>query len=407
MSTSAGGDKSAGLKVPPIAKDVTLHKVSTPLSLDRALQSAIFDSLKNYFAGRKRMVKGGDLFGVPVDEALSRVIHSGGSVNGAATDTEIGAHLASDNTTGSSASSQKRRKIGIAWFRVGDVTFEVPDSQDPDEIHAAASAAANWGGVAMIDVSRTRMGTASSEMCKIPSTSSNPWEYYLGAKQLPRMHHDPRSPAAATAATTGGLASMRDLTAKPTVHAPALQRRISELVSAATSPRAIKLGMPPVVILLTSNQRGIGKATLASRACSDIGLHVFSIDAYDILTDGGAAGGGGANGGGGGDVKTEAYLKARAERALACGSSSTALLIRHIDVLGADRMVSALKEVISQSRVLIATTTEIDKVAEGIRAACTHEIEIAAPEEKEREGILRNVVNDMGVKLAPEVDLAQ
>lgn len=403
-----GGDKSANPQTPPTAKEVTLHKVSTPLSLDRALQSAIFGALKKHFESKKRIVKGGDLVGVSVDEGLGRVIFSGAAPGAGTADEDIALHLGDTGDASNSAnstSSPKQRKINVAWFRVSNVTFEVPDSQDPDIIHQAAVNAAAWGGVAMIDVSSTRMVTAGSQTCKILGTLNNTWEYYLGVKRLPRVHHNARSRAAAMAASTGGLASMKDLTNRPVVYSAGPQQRVKELVTAATSPKAVKLGMPPVVILLTSTQRGIGKATIASRACADIGLHVFNIDAYDILTDGGANGG--SNAGGGGDVKTEAYLKARADRALACGASSTALLIRHIDVLGADRMVSAIKEVISQSRVVIATTTEIDKVAEGIRAACTHEIEVTAPEEKEREGILRNVVNEMGVKIAPEVDLAQ
>jgi peroxin-6 len=155
--------------------------------------------------------------------------------------------------------------------------------------------------------------------------------------------------------------------------------------------------MKPVVILLRSQQRHIGKATVAKRACSDIGLHTFPIDAYDILTEGGANGG---------DVKTEAYLKARAERAFNCGPSCTALLIQHIEVLTADRIVTAMSEIVADARVVIATTTDVEQIPEGIRSMFTHEFEMTAPEEKEREGILQNAVADRSIKLSPDADLA-
>src|SRR5262249_38558921 len=121
------------------------------------------------------------------------------------------------------------------------------------------------------------------------------------------------------------------------------------------------------------------------------------IDSYDILAEGGANGG---------DVKTEAFLKARAERAFICGPNCTALIIKHAEILTADRMVTAMKEIVAESRVIIATKTEVEKVPEGIRSLFTHEFEVTAPEEKEREGILRNAVSDLSIKISTDVDLA-
>ncbi|KAK3068162.1 peroxisomal assembly protein, partial [Coniosporium uncinatum] len=228
------------------------------------------------------------------------------------------------------------------------------------------------------------MVQAGSEQGKLPSTIGNAWQYYLGVTKLPVS-------STASALKSGSLLEL------PNPHVSQLRRRLRELISAATSPRAVHLGLPPVAILLTSTQRNIGKAATASKACEDLGLHSFSIDAFDILTEGGS---------GGGDVKTEGFLKARAERALQCGAEFTALLIRHVEALSADRMVTALKEVLADSRVLVATTTEVDKVPDGIRSLFTHELDMSAPDEAEREGILRGIVDDAGIGLAPDVDLS-
>jgi len=52
------------------------------------------------------------------------------------------------------------------------------------------------------------------------------------------------------------------------------------------------------------------------RTATDVRVHVFHIDAYDIISDGGA-----------GDVKPEGFLRARVDRALSCGKESCVLLL--------------------------------------------------------------------------------
>ncbi|CRG88292.1 Peroxisomal biogenesis factor 6 [Talaromyces islandicus] len=377
-STRAGlhqAAKSASNKSPPVAKEVTLLKISTPLSSERSIQTALFAGLRRYFESKKRLVKSGDIVGISVDEGLGRAVFSAtkGPESGGIEDdltSQLGS-LPESVSDGNAAS----RKIGVAWFRVGQVVAPPPEEQDEED---------PWGGVAIIDSSNTRMAQAGSMISRIPGTLGNGWEYWLGVKTLPRT--------SSSVPTSHGL-----VTELPKFFVSPIQNRVKELMTAATSPRAIQLGMPPVVILLTSTQRHIGKSTLATRACADIGLHAFTIDAYDILTEGGANGS---------DVKTEAYLKARADRAFACGSNCTALVIKHIEVLTADRMITAMKEIVADSRVIIATTTDVEKIPEGIRSMFSHELEMTAPEEKEREGILRNAVIDRSIKISVDVDLA-
>jgi len=113
-----------------------------------------------------------------------------------------------------------------------------------------------------------------------------------------------------------------------------------------------------------------------------------------------------SEGGAGSDVKTAGFLEARAERAMSCGPEFCALLIQHIEALTADRMISTLKGILSGARVLVATTTEIDKIPDGVRGLFTHELEMNAPDEWEREGILRSILDDQPVALAPDVDLS-
>lgn len=357
--------------VPPLAKEVTLLKLSTPLSTERLLQPSLFTGLKQYFEQKRRIVKSGDLFGIPVDEGLGKAVFEGAAGDGGASEEIITnpGYNRQWNITGSS-----RNATGVAWFKVGNVVAAIP--MDDDE-------ASIWGGVTAVDAANTKMVQAGSEQGKLPATVDSTWQYYLGVRQPPAFSESPWQ--------RQGLIDI------PRPYVSPLRRRLRELISAATSPRAIHLGLPPLAILLTSTQRQIGKATVVSHACEDLGLHRFAIDCFDIITEGGS---------GGGDVKTEAFLKARAERALGCGPEYTALLLKHVEALNADRMATALKEVLADLRVLIATTTEVDKVSEGIRGLFTHELEMTAPDEGEREGILRGIVQDTGIRLGPDVDLS-
>ena len=356
---------------PPVAREVTLLRVSTPLSTERKLQTGIFTALKQHFEYKRRIVKQGDLVALVVDTEASRLLSQNSGSQDADREVEGLVSKLEDDRLGKAAS------MDIAWFKVGEVL-----SLAPDDDHNSTNRNM-WGGVACIEPLNTRMIQAGSEQGKVPAVLRNTWEYYLNIKPPPKPQISINRLAESTADV-------------PKAYIVPLRRRLRELIAAATSPRAIHLGVDPTVILLYSNQRNIGKATLALHACSDLGIHVFAVDAYETLAEDGA---------GGAEMKAEISLKSKAERAMSCGSEYTALLIRHIEALTGDRMVSALKELVQQVRVMVATTTDIDSIPDEVRGLFTHELEHAAPDEGEREGTLREIVQTRNIRLANDVDL--
>ncbi|KAK4681655.1 peroxisomal assembly protein [Podospora pseudoanserina] len=371
----------AAVLQPPAAKEVILQHVRTPVAVERDVQTAVMAGLKFWFERRLRVVKGGDLIAVPIDTQLGRTLQEGTMTGGgegeSAVDDVLGL-IASRRTDHHSLKYDE-----VAWFRVGHVSAakqevgaetmgeEEEEEEDP------------WGGVACVDISLAHLEQTGSTTSRIPGIAGSTWRYYLGIDRLPRQ---PSSHAGSPLV----IAPERTAAVSP------LRRKLRELMAAATSKPALHLKMPPVAILLVSTQRAIGKAFTASQACADVGLHTFAVDAYDIVNDSGA---------GGSDVKTAGFLTSRAERAMSCGPDCCALLIRHIEALTADRMVTSIREVLQDARVLIATTTEVEKVPDGIRALFTHELEMTAPDEGEREAILRTILDNQGVALDPEVEL--
>ncbi|KAG9897982.1 AAA-domain-containing protein, partial [Aureobasidium melanogenum] len=356
--------------LPPTAKEVTLSRLSTPLSEEKSTQPSLFARLQDYFKQKQRIVKSGDLIAIPIDEALGKAVFEGGAADET---NDILTHL--DSSSANNAARVQSHGSAVAWFQIGDVSSPLTnDAQDAEE-------SSLWGGVVTIDPAETRMSQSGALQRKLPPTTQSSWEFYYGIRKVPRS----------------AVSGSSHLRAPPKEHVPVLQRRIRELMAAAMSPRAVHLGLPPLAILLTSTQRNIGKAYTVSRACHDLGAHVFSIDAYELVSEGAA---------GGGDTKTEGFLKARAERGLHCGAQHTSLLIRHLEALNSDRMAGALKDILASCRVLIATSTEVDKIPDAIRGLFTHELEMTAPDEAEREGILQSIIANSGLVVSPSVDLS-
>lgn len=366
--------KSSTRPSPPTAAKVTLWKVLTPLATVRDLESAYSNGLKRHFEQKRRLVKSGDLIGIPVDEDLGRAVFSTTqSPESGSLEEELPSEIGT--RTGS-----KQRKLGVVWFCIDHVSVELngePGQEDEDL----------WAGVAVVDASsHTRVSQVGSSAQLIPKLAQRTWQYWYGLKRTPQT----------LTSVTASSAPIQDI---PRPLALPLEKRLSDLISAATSPRAIGLGLPPLVVLLHSTQRQVGKSYTAASACVSAGIHTFTVSAHDILSEG-------ASSTGGGDVKTEGILASRAERAFSCGSQFTALLIQHIDVLTADRMVPALQEIIAEARVIIATTTDIDKISDGVRSLFSHEMEISAPTEAEREIIMKNACLEQSLRLDPSVDLA-
>ena len=371
-STKFTRSKVTSSSIPPIAKQVLLLRVPTPLSTERAVQNGLLVSLKQYFEHRRRILRENDLIGIGMNVRFSRILSETGST--AEPDHDIEELFL--NSSEDVASTQEN--VEIAWFMVGNIQL----SSAPEDRQTLG--VETWGETASIEPMMTRMVQVGSRPGKVPSTLQNPWQYYLGVKNCSKL-----APHASKAYLTRQAPNNHK-------HSP-LRSRLRELLAAATSSQAYNLKMQPLIILLHSTQKNTGKTFLATGACADLGLHTFIIDAYDIISEGG---------GGSGDLKTEASFRARIDRALTCGAQYTVPLIQHAEVLTADRVATALKDVVNDLRALIVTTTEVDKIPDSVRSLFTHELNIFAPDESEREQIIRDVIDDRGVKIAHDVDLS-
>jgi peroxin-6 len=363
-------------KSPPFASNVSLVGVPSPITKRSEMDAAIMSSLKRVFETEKRLIKRGDLLAVPVDQELGSTVSSGTGTADSAVE-ELSGKL-------QALSFGRSSQNAIAWYYVQNL--EAEERSERSEIDGANP----WGGVAIVDISTVRLNAtkASQEGSRAANISENTdvWtRYWLGMRTVPQQS----TYRSDIIATPSALPQLQQLP---------LETKLRNLITAAVSPRAINLGMPPVAILLHSTQRQVGKVHIANASCAAVGVDTWKISGQDLLSEN-------ASTTGGGDVKTEATLKARAELALSCGTRRTAVLLQHIDVLTAARIQPALEEIIKSSRVLIATTSKLDDVPDGVRGLFTHEFEISAPNETAREVILRNACIANSLPLSPSINL--
>jgi peroxin-6 len=334
-----------------IASSVTLARVPSPASTDRILQQAFLSALKYHFELRRRIVRQGDLLLLGVNEAVARMVGEAGAEEDALAEYAHTAAMQCDT---------------FAWFKVLDVAIESDSEEDASTLEDA-----------VVDAGSTKM--VQSGVCKARIPPLSDWATYYGVPGT----------AAAEALSMDVLG-------------PA--HRVYELIASTFSETARKAHATATILI--HGARGCGKSTLVSAACARLGMHFLNVNCYHLVGET--------------DVKTEAYLRFRFEKAAAC--SPCVLLLRSIDALAKKKddmesgqesamrfvLADCMKQVAMESGAfpvaVIATTSERDKIPDGILGCFRHEIEIGAPDESERLAILKTLTH--GLPLAPDVSVS-
>ncbi|KAF7359478.1 Peroxisomal biogenesis factor 6 [Mycena sanguinolenta] len=351
----------------PTARAVTIARVASPISVDRAYQPAFLRSLKAYFNDSKRLVKQGDLIAVGVD-----------------TDTNF-----ADGTDTEVQDMEKymtlQRTDELVFFLITNIEHDVMSgteqiSNRDSYLDSTMGELGCW-----IDPSVTRLIQSGVEHCRVP---------YVGSYFRP----DRNSPRALFSILDG-------------FHEPCLLRpsgpygRLVSLCSATLLRDAVDYNLHLSVLL--KGARGTGKFTTACWVAQRIGMHILEINCYDLIDEN--------------DTKTEGTLRARFEKLEEC--SPCILLLRHIDGLTQTTQASepgkepvlttVLRECIDNVQnswrisghpvIVFATTADADRVPMEILSCFKHEVAFEAPNEAERLEMLQSLL--AGAILAPDVSL--
>ncbi|KAI0328087.1 AAA-domain-containing protein [Cubamyces sp. BRFM 1775] len=345
----------------PVAKTVTIARVASAFSTDRAYQALFLQALQSHFKDTTRLVKQGDVIAVGIN------------TDDSAPDGEDSDEGQDAPDTDTNASSEYNE---LVYFLVTNVEHSVPsrlgDVSSPDMyVGATVGELGCW-----VDPSATRMVQTGIEHSRVPDMAR-----YLSITQrvLPPEDTVPDQDTAFG--------------------------KLLALASAALNRRAVDYHLQLSILL--QGPRGCGKATTAAWVAQRLGIHLLEVDCYDVLGDT--------------DAKTEGTLQARFERAASC--SPCILLLRHIDAFaqstqglepGKEPAVGeVLRDCIASLQpswnltgfpvLLFGTTDSHERVPPKILSCFKHEVVFEAPGEAERHAILLSVLANC--TLAPDVSV--
>ncbi|SCV73142.1 BQ2448_7067 [Microbotryum intermedium] len=345
----------------PIACSVTVARVASPRSVHRAYQSLFLNGLKGFFQDRQRILKKGDVIAVGICEDMARF------VEGAAAEDEDEVELpASPNVP-----------TAVVYFVITSLELSPPTEvrlDGGDELTELLELGA-FG--CHVDPRMTKLVQSGVEHSLVPDV-----EGYLGIVDSSAAKSEKSASEEGT--PTG---------------------RLLKYVKASLRPGTSAYDLHLTV--LVKGAYGSGKRSLVKSVARVSGLHLLELDCYDLIGES--------------DVKTEGHLRARIDNALSC--SPCIMLLRNIEALARKSqaletgqepaMTTVLKECFAAARqgwkasgfpvIIVATTSDIEKLPTGVLGLFKEEIAIEAPNEAERLTILRSLTRSSVI--APDVSL--
>ncbi|KAK3815653.1 MAG: P-loop containing nucleoside triphosphate hydrolase protein [Linnemannia gamsii] len=330
---------------PTIAKAVTVARVASPATVDKALQTACLEALKEWFEEYERVVCEGDVIGVEIDEEAAKLAPKAVSPEDAA-DLDIRLPL--------SASTLKT----TIYFKL----THLEDAGSPNK-HTQ-----------LVDPSVTKMIQSGFEHSRVP----------------PKLKRNVRSPA---------------IPALDDASAPKAFSQLYQLVSSGLHPFSSKLGLNCTVLL--HGARGIGKKTVIDWVADMAGIHVMEVNCFDIASDTDAKTEVAVRAkfdkavACGPCILVLRHIDALARKSVALETGQEPILSTVLKDCFT-QLGDAFKTM-GHPVTVIATTGDIDKVPTSVLGCFLHEIGFGAPDEAQRLAILKNLTTT--TPLGPDVSL--
>ncbi|OCH95204.1 AAA-domain-containing protein [Obba rivulosa] len=355
----------------PIARAITIARVASPFSTDRAYQPLFLRALQQYLKGTTRLMKQGDIIAVKINTDEVRRYEDVDAMRGGAEDDEETQDIELEVNTSENANEP-------VYFIVTNIEHNVPsrvDDTSPDMyVGSTVGELGCW-----VDPAVTRIVQTGVEHSRVPDI---PFYFDMGDNTSEPETSSLRSPDSAYS-------------------------KLHALISAALSKDAVDYHLQ--LSMLLQGPKGVGKLTTAKSVARQLGLHLLEVSCYDILGDT--------------DVKSEGTLRARFDRAGSC--SPCILVLRHIDALAQTTqglepgkepaLANALHDCIDSLQrtwnmtgypvFVVGTTSNAERVPSRIMSCFKHDITFEAPGEAERHEILRSLLKESN--LSPDVSLKE
>ncbi|KAG0281235.1 peroxisomal assembly protein [Linnemannia gamsii] len=330
---------------PTIAKAVTVARVASPATVDKALQTACLEALKEWFEEYERVVCEGDVIGVEIDEEAAKLAPK-----------QLGPEDAGDLDI--------RLPLSASTLKT-TIYFKLTHLEDAGSPNKHTQ---------LVDPSVTKMIQSGLEHSRVP----------------PKLKRNARSPA---------------IPALDDASAPKAFAQLYQLVSSGLHPFSSKLGLNCTVLL--HGARGIGKKTVIDWVADLAGIHVMEVNCFDIASDTDAKTEVAVRAkfdkavACGPCILVLRHIDALARKSVALETGQEPILSTVLKDCFT-QLGDAFKTM-GHPVTVIATTGDIDKVPTSVLGCFLHEIGFDAPDEAQRLAILKNLTTT--TPLGPDVSL--
>ncbi|KAF9319822.1 peroxisomal assembly protein [Podila horticola] len=329
---------------PAVAKAVTVARVASPPTVDKALQSACLEALKEWFEEHERVVCEGDVIGVEIDEEAARLTPKQLSPSDADIDVRLPLSPSDLKTT---------------------IYFKLTHLEDSGNLNRHTQ---------LVDPSVTKMIQSGLEHSRVP----------------PRLKRYARSPT---------IPALDDSSA------PLAFSQLYQLVSSGLHPFSSKLGLNCTVLL--HGARGIGKKTVVDWVANLAGIHIMEVNCFDIASDTDAKTEVAVRAkfdkaiACGPCILLLRHIDALARKSVALETGQEPILSTVLK--DCFTQLGEAFKTMGHPVTVIATTGDIDKVPTSVLGCFLHEIGFDAPNEAQRLAILQNLTST--TPLGPDVSL--
>ncbi|KAF9581438.1 peroxisomal assembly protein [Lunasporangiospora selenospora] len=329
-----------------VAKAVTVARVASPATVDKALQKACLEALKEWFEEYERVVCEGDVIRVEIDEEAARMVPK-----------QVGPNDASDLDIRLPLAPSSRKTI--IYFKL----THLEDCRSPNK-HTQ-----------LVDPSVTKMIQSGLEHSRVP----------------PKLKRHARSPA---------------IPALDDPSAPLPFSQLYQLVSSGLHPFSSKLGLNCTVLL--HGARGIGKKAVVEWVADLAGIHLMEVNCFDIASDTDAKTEVAVRAkfdkavACGPCILLLRHIDALARKSVALETGQEPILSTVLK--DCFTQLGDSFKTMGHPVTVIATTGDIDKVPTSVLGCFLHEIGFDAPNEGQRLAILKNLT--VTTPLGPDVSLS-
>ncbi|GMM34931.1 AAA family ATPase peroxin 6 [Saccharomycopsis crataegensis] len=354
-----------------LARQVTIARIASPVSLNRTYQQTFLLNLKDYFESSLRIINKNSIIAIPIDTLLAKSLFSAyGSSNYPSV-------------------IPKGTPNEIVWFMITEIISEddsVASSQEQYLLNHAKTRMVQLGVI---------------KDFKIPKISNESMNYYKYLSMKPFFKF------------SEVIEKKRDEERDGNLKLFSFAEKLKNLISTSLLNNFDGSLQMNTCVLLHSLTRNVGKSTIVKNLSLELGINFIELDGYDLVQAPGF------------DLKVIGTIYGKLESTIKNCKSPIIVYFKHLDALAGSRgndggddgsggnagggskknnfnvkLVEMMNDFfVNNSKVMfVASTNELDKISNDLRNIFSYNIEVTVPSEIERQEIFKFLLENSNRK---------